>query len=155
MLNNDLRVATFFEPARKVKQDTWSAVGAFAICNRWAKSKTYSRRDSQMVTHSNTSCPIQCLCMAERTGCPVFTDLWPYVLIQVYRLIISLKTWPRSSRLSCFRRPGDYHTVHTQCWNTPSPTGSSKQIAECHLRPRVRMSGWSTFRCLFFRQAFV
>jgi len=31
------------------------------------KSKTYSRRDSQMVTHSNTSRPVQCLYMAERT----------------------------------------------------------------------------------------
>jgi hypothetical protein len=43
--------------------------------------KTYNRRDSQMVTHSSTSRPVQCLCMAERTGCPVFTDLWSYVLI--------------------------------------------------------------------------
>ena len=43
-------------------------------------SKTYNRRDSQMVTHSSTSRPVQCLCMAERTGCPVFTDLWSYVL---------------------------------------------------------------------------
>jgi hypothetical protein len=43
------------------------------------KSKTYNRRDSQMVTHSSTSRPVQCLCMAERTGCPVFTDLWSYV----------------------------------------------------------------------------
>jgi hypothetical protein len=34
-----------------------------------------------MVTHSSTSRPVQCLCMAERTGCPVFTDLWSYVLI--------------------------------------------------------------------------
>jgi hypothetical protein len=34
-----------------------------------------------MVTHSSTSRPVQCLCMAERTGCPVFTDLWLYVLI--------------------------------------------------------------------------
>jgi hypothetical protein len=32
-----------------------------------------------MVTHSITSRPVQCLCMAERTGCPVFTDLWSYV----------------------------------------------------------------------------
>ena len=40
--------------------------------------KTYNRRDSQMVTHSSTSRPVQCLCMAERTGCPVFTDLWSY-----------------------------------------------------------------------------
>jgi hypothetical protein len=33
------------------------------------KSKTYNRRDSQMVTHSSTSRPVQCLCMAERTEC--------------------------------------------------------------------------------------
>jgi hypothetical protein len=46
-----------------------------------AKTKTYNRRDSQMVTHSSTSRPVQCLCMAERTGCPVITDLWSYVLI--------------------------------------------------------------------------
>ena len=44
------------------------------------KAKTYNRRDSQMVTHSSTSRPVQCLCMAERTGCPVLTDLWSYVL---------------------------------------------------------------------------
>jgi hypothetical protein len=43
------------------------------------KAKTYNRRDSQMVTHSSTSRPVQCLCMAERTGCPVLTDLWSYV----------------------------------------------------------------------------
>ena len=45
------------------------------------KGKTYNRRDSQMVTHSSTSRPVQCLCMAERTGCPVFTDLWSYVFM--------------------------------------------------------------------------
>jgi hypothetical protein len=33
-----------------------------------------------MVTHSSTSRPVQCLCTAERTGCPVLTDLWSYVL---------------------------------------------------------------------------
>jgi hypothetical protein len=37
-----------------------------------------------MVTHSSTSRPVQCLCMAERTGCPVFTDLWSYVLDAIY-----------------------------------------------------------------------
>ena len=45
------------------------------------KTKTYNRRDSQMVTHSSTSRPVQCLCMAERTGCPVLTDLWSYVFM--------------------------------------------------------------------------
>jgi len=33
------------------------------------KTKTYNRRDSQMVTHSSTSRPVQCSYMAERTEC--------------------------------------------------------------------------------------
>jgi hypothetical protein len=43
-----------------------------------------------MVTHSSTSRPVQCLCMAERTGCPVFTDLWSYVLVDLDGSIMSL-----------------------------------------------------------------
>jgi hypothetical protein len=43
-----------------------------------------------MVTHSSTSRPVQCLCMAGRTGCPVFTDLWSYVLDWVYVTFILL-----------------------------------------------------------------
>jgi hypothetical protein len=43
-----------------------------------------------MVTHSSASRPVQCLCMAERTGCPVLTDLWSYVLIPVKMLIIKI-----------------------------------------------------------------
>ncbi|KAG9969740.1 hypothetical protein KCU78_g23941, partial [Aureobasidium melanogenum] len=44
--------------------------------NWWAKvlsSKTYSSRDSHVVTHRSTNLPFNCLCMAERTGCPVFS----------------------------------------------------------------------------------
>ena len=52
------------------------------------KSKTYNRRDSQMVTHSSTSRPVQCLCMAEQTGCPVLTDLWSHVLTKLYPILI-------------------------------------------------------------------
>ena len=37
-----------------------------------------------MVTHSTTNLPIWCLSMAERTGCPVLTSLWSYVLVQLY-----------------------------------------------------------------------
>ena len=53
--------------------------------SRWEKvprrkSKTYSSRDSHVVTHRSTNLPFNCLCMAERTGCPVFSWLWPYVL---------------------------------------------------------------------------
>ncbi|KAG9666340.1 hypothetical protein KCU99_g9799, partial [Aureobasidium melanogenum] len=36
-------------------------------------SKTYSSRDSHVVTHRSTNLPFNCLCMAERTGCPVFS----------------------------------------------------------------------------------
>ena len=50
-------------------------------------TKTYNRRDSQMVTHSSTSRPVQCLCMAERTGCPVLTDLWSYVSVDFAQAI--------------------------------------------------------------------
>ncbi|KAI4760518.1 glycoside hydrolase [Aureobasidium sp. EXF-3400] len=37
------------------------------------KHKTYSSRDSYVVTHRSTNLPFNCLCMAERTGCPVFS----------------------------------------------------------------------------------
>ncbi|KAG9656425.1 alpha-1,2-mannosidase, partial [Aureobasidium melanogenum] len=37
------------------------------------KHKTYSSRDSHVVTHRSTNLPFNCLCMAERTGCPVFS----------------------------------------------------------------------------------
>jgi hypothetical protein len=43
-----------------------------------------------MVTHSSTSRPVQCLCMAERTGCPVLTDLWSYVLYHLIFRYVSL-----------------------------------------------------------------
>ena len=41
--------------------------------------QTYSSWDSHVVTHRSTNQPVNCLCMAERTGCPVFSCLWPYV----------------------------------------------------------------------------
>ena len=66
----------------------------------WSKNlrpKTYNRRDSQMVTHSSTSRPVQCLCMAERTGCPVLTDLWSYVLIQTGFGIMTIDNSARRS----------------------------------------------------------
>ena len=66
-------------------ESEWGRRGEARQGKKWTtrikKTKTYNRRDSQMVTHSSTSRPVQCLCMAERTGCPVFTDLWSYVLI--------------------------------------------------------------------------
>ncbi|KAH0384490.1 hypothetical protein KCU92_g4473, partial [Aureobasidium melanogenum] len=37
------------------------------------QNKTYSSRDSHVVTHRSTNLPFNCLCMAERTGCPVFS----------------------------------------------------------------------------------
>jgi hypothetical protein len=65
-------------PVRSATKDRTS--GKLSSCVVWyPPAKTYNRRDSQMVTHSSTNRPVQCLCMAERTGCPVFTDLWSYV----------------------------------------------------------------------------
>jgi hypothetical protein len=55
-----------------------------------------------MVTHSSTSRPVQCLCMAERTGCPVLTDLWSYVLLTFLLNIIK-----RDSKSACGCRRED------------------------------------------------
>ena len=44
------------------------------------KTKTYNSWYSLVVTHPTTNQPISSLCMAERTGCPVFLSLWSYVL---------------------------------------------------------------------------
>ena len=41
--------------------------------------KTYNSWYSLVVTHPTTNQPISSLCMAERTGCPVFLSLWSYV----------------------------------------------------------------------------
>ncbi|KAH0377125.1 hypothetical protein KCU92_g9427, partial [Aureobasidium melanogenum] len=49
----------------------WGAIGSPRI--RRCKNKTYSSRDSHVVTHRSTNLPFNCLCMAERTGCPVFS----------------------------------------------------------------------------------
>jgi hypothetical protein len=46
------------------------------------KEETYNSEDSLVVTHPTTNSPIQGLCMAERTGCPVLLDLWSYVTVE-------------------------------------------------------------------------
>ena len=70
--------------------------------------KTYNRRDSQMVTHSSTSRPVQCLCMAERTGCPVFTDLWSYVLISQTNMHMVLMQYMLKNQHGCRVSVGVY-----------------------------------------------
>ena len=59
------------------------------------KDKTYSSWDSHVVTHRSTNQPVNCLCMAERTGCPVFSCLWPYVVVQptftVYNIYLDVE----------------------------------------------------------------
>ena len=47
------------------------------------KQKTYSTRDSPVVTHPSTSLAITCLSMGERTGSRVLRCLWPYVPLEV------------------------------------------------------------------------
>ena len=43
-------------------------------------AKTYSTRDSPVVTHPSTSLAIVCLSRGERTGSRVLRRLWPYVI---------------------------------------------------------------------------
>ena len=47
------------------------------------KCKTYSTRDSPVVTHPSTSLAIACLSMGERTGSRVLRHLWPYVNVEM------------------------------------------------------------------------
>jgi hypothetical protein len=44
------------------------------------KRNTYSSGYSHVVTHRSTNPPVRSLSMPERTGWPVFCDLWPYVI---------------------------------------------------------------------------
>ncbi|KAH0365835.1 calcium/calmodulin dependent protein kinase, partial [Aureobasidium melanogenum] len=46
---------------------------ADSISTRQKESQTYSSRDSHVVTHRSTNLSFNCLCMAERTGCPVLS----------------------------------------------------------------------------------
>jgi hypothetical protein len=94
------------------------------------KTNTYNRRDSQMVTHSSTSRPVQCLCMAERTGCPVFTDLWSYVTIPLLwlKIELSLKYSVRSGQPTLRSRK-----IHV---------GQSCKAREPQLRPRTHAAAY-------------
>jgi hypothetical protein len=94
--------------------DFGGLVGPYLTLSTICGEKTYNRRDSQMVTHSSTSRPVQCLCMAERTGCPVFTDLWSYVLescslhttlLGIHRRLLV--------RVCILHRPSEGHAVVT------------------------------------------
>jgi hypothetical protein len=93
-----------------------------------------------MVTHSSTSRPVQCLCMAERTGCPVLTDLWSYVLLP---LVISMNNILKLLRkleplIRFFAKPLPPHQrqipLHRQKCQTP-------QLSNIRLR-RVHARGW-------------
>ncbi len=44
------------------------------------RAKTYNSGYSLVVTDPTTNPPICGLCMAERTGCPIFHSLWLYVV---------------------------------------------------------------------------
>ena len=46
---------------------------------RSTKRNTYSSWDSPVVTDLSTNQPVNCLNLAERTGCLVLSCLWPYV----------------------------------------------------------------------------
>ncbi|KAF2196145.1 hypothetical protein GQ43DRAFT_378051, partial [Delitschia confertaspora ATCC 74209] len=55
-------------------------------------TKTYNSQDSHVVTHRNTNWPVRSLSTADRTGSPIFSYLWSYVLILVrYDLDLLIK----------------------------------------------------------------
>ncbi|RPA75204.1 hypothetical protein BJ508DRAFT_23526 [Ascobolus immersus RN42] len=58
---------------------------ALFIAYRWCK--TYSTRDSCVVTHRSTNLAIRSLTKGERTGSRIFFNLWPYVTVQPTLLI--------------------------------------------------------------------
>ena len=55
-------------------------LGKFLKKNCSKNAKTYNSWDSRVVTHRNTSQPVRNLSTADRTGSPVFSYLWSYVL---------------------------------------------------------------------------
>ncbi|KAG9727295.1 hypothetical protein KCU73_g12668, partial [Aureobasidium melanogenum] len=55
------------------EEDTSLAHESKKAARAQKRYKTYSSRDSHVVTHRSTNLPFNCLCMAERTGCPVFS----------------------------------------------------------------------------------
>ncbi|KAH0333521.1 hypothetical protein KCU81_g9844, partial [Aureobasidium melanogenum] len=59
--------------SREAKSDARSRSISLRQSKRRWNDKTYSSRDSHVVTHRSTNLPFNCLCMAERTGCPVFS----------------------------------------------------------------------------------
>ena len=66
-----------------------SGTGNAMMVVSWGKkAKTYSRRDSPVVTDLSTNLPIRGLIQDERTGIHALLCLWPYVLIVVSMHII-------------------------------------------------------------------
>ncbi|RPA86061.1 hypothetical protein BJ508DRAFT_349663 [Ascobolus immersus RN42] len=59
-----------------------------SLVSRRVKQKTYSTKDSRMVTHRGTNLAIRSLTMGERTGSRIFFNLWPYVL--VFQLCVNI-----------------------------------------------------------------
>jgi hypothetical protein len=68
--------------------------GPMDLLNRAKGYDTYNRRDSQMVTHSSTSRPVQCLCMAERTEYYVVTDHRTGLALPGYNVHLNLHHVP-------------------------------------------------------------
>jgi hypothetical protein len=111
---------------------TWKRTWSKAYVRRKSKKKrkTYSSRDSHVVTHRSTNLPFNCLCMAERTGCPVFSWLWPYVLdLLSCRNLIS---WWESCSMTGIEAEHCWDPYHVA--NTLSRLPSNH---ECHSKPSI------------------
>ncbi|KAK0749737.1 hypothetical protein B0T18DRAFT_323702, partial [Schizothecium vesticola] len=84
------------------------------------KKRTYSTRDSLVVTDPTTSLAISGLSMGERTGSRVFHYLWPYVHSHAQKqyylaLVCLLARLLEKGFRSSLRRPGRYRYAPMVC----------------------------------------
>jgi hypothetical protein len=75
VFSTEMRSHTGFLSRTAYLREDRASCKSSSFAKREMQTDTYNRRDSQMVTYSSTSRPVQCLCMAERTGCLLLTCL--------------------------------------------------------------------------------
>jgi hypothetical protein len=96
-----------------------------------------------MVTHSSTSRPVQYLCMAERTGCPVLTDLWSHVRFTLGTIIItSILQDPGAGDEFSLAVFNDSRSAHLAAKSRllHAPTEQDRAIQPQHQKVRARRS---------------
>ncbi|RPA75933.1 hypothetical protein BJ508DRAFT_214046, partial [Ascobolus immersus RN42] len=83
--------------------------------------KTYSTKDSRVVTHRSTNLAIRSLTMGERTGSRIFFNLWPYVTVPLLQALYTSnypelaekpQNKPPCSQIQTLPKSPDQHRIH-------------------------------------------